>query len=134
MRLRVVRDDDGAVREVIIELHSGGSDTHRAALSDWAQAVGYRRVWFDDEVIDLQPSAAGPVTTRCPGCGQRYFDGHSSGFWQHVRRSGTFPWTCKLCGSDLDQWIPASPAHLRDAKPQTRTREPPVRAGKRRRR
>jgi hypothetical protein len=104
--LTVVRDDEGIAREVIVEFHSGGSDMHRAALCDWACAVGYGRVWFDGEVVDLDPTAGGPVTTCCTGCGQRFVDGRSGDFWHTVRRSGLFPLACSLCGADLPQWTP----------------------------
>jgi hypothetical protein len=102
--LRVVRDDEGIASEVIVAFHSGGSHMHRTALSDWACAVGYTRVWFDGEVVELEPGAGGPVTTRCSGCGQRFVDGRSGYFWHHVRHSGAFPTGCSLCGSDLPQW------------------------------
>jgi hypothetical protein len=121
--LRVVRDADGLANEVIVEFHSGGSGLHRAALRDWAHAVGYRRVWFDGELVELEPTAGSTVTTRCSGCGQRYIDGRSSRFWHHVRCSGAFPTACSLCGSDLEQWKPtrrdtgaAGPTALRPAR------------------
>jgi hypothetical protein len=104
--LTVVRDGEGIAREVIVEFHSGGSDTHRAALCHWACAVGYGRVWFDGEVVDLEPTAGGAVTTCCSGCGQRFVDGRSAHFWHTVRCSGLFPPACSLCGSDLPQWTP----------------------------
>jgi hypothetical protein len=104
--LTVVRDDEGVASEVIVEFHSGGSDMHRAALCDWACAVGYRRVWFGDEVVDLEPAPGGMVTTRCTGCGQRFVDGRSGHFWHTVRCSGYFPPVCSLCGADLPQWTP----------------------------
>ena len=109
--LRVVRDNDEMANEVIVEFHSGGSDMHRAALCDWAQAVGYGRVWFDGEVVDLEPTARGPMATRCSGCGQQFIDGRNGRFWHHVRCSGAFPVACTLCGSDLPQWTPVRPAN-----------------------
>ena len=129
--LRVIRDDQGAAREVIVELHTGGGDTHRAALCDWAQTVGYRRVWFDDEVIDLEPSAGGPVTTRCTGCGQRFADGHGVHFWRRVRHSGAFPMTCPLCGADLPQWTPDRRVHVDQTKRHTPAHEDPAHIGDR---
>lgn len=122
--LRVIRDDEGTAQEVIVEFHSGGHDTHRAGLCDWAQAVGYRRVWFDDEVVDLEPIADGPVTTCCTGCGQQFVDGHSGQFWHHIRRSGAFPTVCCLCGSDLPQWT-RGPRATGAAEQQPVTQRPP---------
>jgi hypothetical protein len=104
--LTVVRDDEGLANEVIVEFHSGGGDMHRAALIDWADTLGYTRVWFDGELVDLEPTAGGRVTTRCSGCGQKFVDGRSGRFWHHVRHSGAFPTGCSLCGSDLPQWTP----------------------------
>lgn len=129
--LPIIRDDQGAAREVIVELHTGGTDTHRAALSDWAQAVGYRRVWLDDEVIDLEPSAGGPVTTRCTGCGQRFVEGRNVHFWHHVRHAGAFPTFCPLCGSDLPQWTQGSRSNIGGAKRHAPTHERPAHTGKR---
>jgi hypothetical protein len=104
--LRVVRDDEETAREVIVQFHSGGNDIHRAALIDWARAVGYTRVWFDGEFLELEPAAGGLVTTRCTGCSQQFVDGRSLRFWHHVRCSGAFPVVCSMCGSDLPQWRP----------------------------
>jgi hypothetical protein len=104
--LTVVRDDEGTASEVIVEFHSGGHDIHRGALINWAHTVGYTRVWFDGELVDLEPTAGGPVTTRCTGCGQEFVDGRSERFWRRVRHSGAFPTGCSLCGSDLPQWAP----------------------------
>jgi hypothetical protein len=120
--LRVLRDDGGTASELIVEFHSGGGDMHRAALTDWARSVGYARVWFDGELVDLEPSAGGPVTTRCTGCGQQFVDGRSGHFWQDVRSSGMFPTACVLCGSDLPQWIP-----LRRGRGVRATRKVPAR-------
>jgi hypothetical protein len=129
--LTVVRDGEGIASEVIVEFHSGGEDMHRAALIDWARNIGYTRVWFDGELIDLDPSAGGPVTTRCTGCGQRFIDGRSGRFWHHVRHSGAFPTGCSLCGSDLQQWTPTRRADTGGAKQNVLSRPRPARADKR---
>jgi hypothetical protein len=126
--LRVVRDDEGVASEVIVEFHSGGNDMHRAALSDWAHSLGYTRVWFDGELIDLEPSAGGPVTTRCSGCGQQFVDGRTADFWRHTRCSGVFPTVCSLCGSDLPQWTPVRKKDAgRQIRSYSRTRSKPTR-------
>jgi hypothetical protein len=129
--LRVIWDEDGTASEVIVKFHSGGRDTHRAALIDWAHAVGYRRVWFDGEVVDLEPDAGGSVATRCTGCGQQFVDGRSGRFWHQVRRTGAFPATCSLCGSDLPQWTPMRRADTDRAQRSLLAHEHPVPAGKR---
>jgi hypothetical protein len=129
--LRVVRDDEGAASEVIVEFHSGGTDIHRAAIVDWAHAVGYARVWFDGELVDLEPATGGVVTTRCTGCGQRFVDGRSGHFWHHVRCSGAFPLVCSLCGSDLPQWRPMTRAASGKASRVPETQGHPANVGER---
>jgi hypothetical protein len=129
--LRVIGDDEGVASEVIVEFHSGGSDLHRVALCDWACAVGYGRVWFDGEVVDLEPTAGGPVTTRCTGCGQRFVDGQSGHFWHTVRCSGLFPTACSLCGSDLPQWTPMGRVGAERTDRKLGARERPAQVSKR---
>jgi hypothetical protein len=127
--LRVVRDDEGMASEVIVEFHCGGGDLHRAALIDWAHAIGYARVWFDGEVVELEPAAGGPVATRCSGCGQRFVDGRSGHFWHLVRHSGAFPTGCSLCGSDLPQWAPVHRPNTRGASQDGRSHARPAPVG-----
>jgi hypothetical protein len=103
--LTVIRDDEGQAIEAIVDFRCGGSPTHRAALRAWAASVGYRRLWLDDEVVELEPSPGGAVETRCGACGTRLADGEPA-FWTFVRRFGAFPTSCVLCGGDLRQWTP----------------------------
>ena len=103
--LTVIRDDNLVAVEVIVEFRCGGLDEHRVALRDWAAHVGYHRVWFDGEIVDLDPSPGGAAQTRCTGCRARLADDGPS-FWGFVRRHGAFPTACMLCGSDLPQWTP----------------------------
>ena len=121
--LQVVRDEAGLAAELIVQFHAGGGEGHRRALCEWARIAGYQRVWFDGEVVELEPSAGGMVRTRCTGCGQHFIDGRSGWFWNHVRRSGTFPVACSLCGSDLPQWTPIGRTEVatRDAKIRQRS-------------
>jgi hypothetical protein len=104
--ITIVRDDDFIAVEAIVAFRCGGSAKHRQALRDWAARVGYRRVWFDGEIADLEPSPGGAAQTRCTGCRARLVDADAS-FWDFVRRRGAFPTACVLCGSDLPQWTPA---------------------------
>jgi hypothetical protein len=129
--LTVVRDDEGVASEVIVEFHSGGSDMHRAALCDWACAVGYGRVWFEGEVVDLEPVPGGTVSTCCTGCGQRFVDGRSGHFWHTVRCCGFFPPVCSLCGADLPQWTPMRRVGGDRSDRKSATRERPAGVGKR---
>ncbi len=79
--VQVVRDESGLAVEAIVQFHAGGGEAHRRALCEWARNTGYQRVWFDGEVVELEPSAGGIVRTRCTGCGQRFIDGRSGWFW-----------------------------------------------------
>jgi hypothetical protein len=105
--LTVLRDDAGNSIEVVVDFLSGGAANHREALCRWAAYAGYQRMWFDDQIVELEPTPGGRAQTRCSGCGVRLVDG-KDGFWCYVRRRGAFPAGCPLCGSDLAQWSPVA--------------------------
>jgi hypothetical protein len=101
--LKVLRDDAGTAIEVVVDFLCQGVADHREVLCHWAAYAGYRRMWFDDEIVDLEPNPGGRAQTRCSGCGARLVDGKDQ-FWRYVRGRGAFPTSCPLCGSDLAQW------------------------------
>ena len=103
--LTIIRDEDRVALEVVVTFRCGDAPGHRATLTDWAARVGYRRVWFDGEVSELDPAPGGQAQTRCTGCRTRLVDADAS-FWGFVRHRGVFPTACILCGSDLPQWTP----------------------------
>ena len=103
--LTVIRDEDHVALEVVVTFRCGDAPEHRQTLTDWAARVGYRRVWFDGEVSELDPVPGGQAQTRCTGCRTRLVDADAS-FWGFVRHRGVFPTACMLCGSDLPQWTP----------------------------
>lgn len=105
--LEILRDDDGTALELIVHLRAGYLPRHRDTLCQWARVVGYRRVWVDDEVVDLLPAPGGEARTTCTGCRVELVDGSAS-FWDYVRCAGAFPAVCAICGSDLPQWSVAS--------------------------
>ena len=76
-----------------------------SALARWAAAVGYRRIWLPGTVLDLDPvvPALEHAHVRCRGCGAEWDDGRF-GFWETVRRRGSFPSDCLACGGTLPQW------------------------------
>ena len=121
--LTVVRDAAGNAIEVVVDFLCEGATVHRTALCDWAAYTGYQRIWFDDNVIELEPSLGGSAQTRCSGCGARLIDGKDQ-FWHYVRRRGAFPTGCPLCGSDLPQWSPLTDPAA-PATPPTRTTDAP---------
>ena len=106
--LTAVRNDSGAATEVIVDFRCGGSPGHRDVLCGWAASVGYRRAWFDEAVVELEPAPGGAARARCSGCGAVLAD-NGAAFWDFVRHRGAFPTACVLCGSDLPQWSPARP-------------------------
>ena len=105
--LTVIRDEQQVAIEVIVDFRGRAEPVHRDALCAWAARVGYRRVWFDGDVLELEPVPGGEAQTRCTGCRARLIDADAS-FWQFVRHRGAFPTACVLCGSDLPQWTPVS--------------------------
>lgn len=114
--LEILREDpEGPVGEVAVSFLVGDE---RHALCGWAASVGYRRIWFPDEVVDLEPLPPTVARVRCTGCRSAMEDG-SPAFWAHVRLTGAFPSMCVLCGSDLPQWSvrplwrPGAPEHVR---------------------
>lgn len=128
--LSIIRDEEEVAREVVVDFLCGARLEHRVTLCRWAKAVGYVRMWFDGEVAELEPSPGGLVETRCTGCGQRFVDGRSGWFWNNVRRSGTFPVACSLCGSDLPQWTPVERSEVPTGDAKARRRAAP-RSGQR---
>jgi hypothetical protein len=101
--LTVVRDDEGAAIELVVDFRCGDRPAHRQALAAWATSVGYRRLWMDGDVVELAPAPGGRAETRCSGCRVRLVDADAS-FWDFARRRGAFPNVCCLCGADLPQW------------------------------
>ncbi len=98
----------------------------RRVIKRWAATAGYRRVWFRDEVADLETPdhLDGEFVTACPSCRLEIRDSGSNlmGF---VRKAGHFPMNCFVCGTFVPQWEPVrleeaesarlSPRRSRDA-------------------
>lgn len=98
--------DSGGEGDITVEFLSAGNRADaEAALEVWARWTGYRRIWFDDRVVDLgiDPPAVLTAAVACPTCGARWDDGIPE-FWASVRDEGVFPRTCVLCGGELPQW------------------------------
>jgi hypothetical protein len=88
--LKILRDGSGDAIEVIVGLLCENAIGHWAALCEWAAYAGYQRIWFDDDVVELEPRAGGCYRTRRPGCAVRLLDGKAR-LWDYVRRRGVFP-------------------------------------------
>lgn len=103
--ITIVGEDDS---DVLVRFLSDGRSREdaTAALCDWAERVGYRRIWFDDRlevILDDEPAVIGKAKVRCQTCGSRWQDSTPE-FWAMVREMGTFPRWCMLCGCELPQW------------------------------
>lgn len=100
-------DGDCAERDVEIRFLANESPAARRTLRRWAARVGHRRIWFRDEVIDLEPPAEldGEFVTTCPSCGLEIRDSGPE-LTKFVRSVGYFPPSCFVCGSFVPQWEP----------------------------
>lgn len=107
-----VRHEDGQLSDAVVRFLVGDAPRAREALGRWASTVGYARIWFADEVVDLEPVAPGLARTRCSGCGTVLEDDDPA-FWTFVREGGAFPPMCTLCGCDLPQWTVVAPVRVR---------------------
>jgi hypothetical protein len=97
--------------DLVVEFLSGAEREHaEAVLAGWAHLAGYRRIWFDDRMVDLgaEPRDLPTATVTCSTCGARWDDGKPE-FWKNVRQAGCFPRTCMLCGGELPQWRVGEP-------------------------
>jgi hypothetical protein len=100
-------------RELLVSFvpRDAGCSWARERLLAWAAAVGYRRVWLDEAVVDLDDALAEVVraAVRCPTCKLRWED-QGPDFWGVVRENGWFPASCPACGGSLPEWQPATDA------------------------
>lgn len=96
-------DSDEVVGEAFVTYITAPTRIADAALTEWAELVGYRDLWLPGGIHRLHSAAGGQVMTRCTGCRARHSDAHPE-FWAMIRRCGYFPLYCPLCGADLPQW------------------------------
>lgn len=119
----ILRDDETEpADEAIVTFLVGDRPAHRRTLLAWAQAVGYRRLWLPDAVVDLERVLSRRVAADCPSCRARFSD-DSPDFWLMVRTLGCFPLQCLVCGSDLPQWR-SDPACAAATRPAARGHRP----------
>lgn len=103
--LTVIGEDDG--REIITRFHSDGRDLDAAEqmLTDWADSLGYRRIWLTDRVRELDGTSPADRRARvCCGSCRGYWSDGSPEFWAMVCGAGVFPLWCPACGCELEQW------------------------------
>ena len=93
--------------EPTIQFIAGDSPEARDRLTQWASHVGHKRLWFEDQVVDVErlDNVLGEFETTCLGCGwYRKNSGYS--FMWHAQDEGVFPINCNVCGAALPQWTP----------------------------
>jgi hypothetical protein len=102
-------DDAEAPEERTVEVRFLANDrpAARRALTSWAAWTGHERIWFRDEVYELEPPAEidGELGTTCPSCGLEITDS-GPGLMGFVRKVGHFPLSCFVCGTFVPQWRP----------------------------
>ena len=97
--------------EPTIQFIAGDSPEARDRLTQWAAHVGHKRLWFEDQVVDVErlDNVLGEFETTCLGCGwYRKNSGYS--FMWHAQDEGVFPINCNVCGAALPQWTPCESA------------------------
>jgi hypothetical protein len=98
---------DGVREELRVEwVPAGGGNAEAAArLEQWAERVGYARLWLPDRVVELQQElfTGGRAAVTCPTCSLSW-DDESPHFWASVRTSGYFPGFCPACNGSLPEW------------------------------
>lgn len=72
-------------------------------LVEFAARLGYKRVWFGNEVVALEPELlGGSWQSTCRHCGLTWSDS-TDGFWLTARGMGYFPPVCALCSHPISQ-------------------------------
>jgi hypothetical protein len=98
---------DETVEDSVVEVRFIVNDAPaaRRVLKRWAANVGHRRIWFRDEVADLEPPDGldQEFGATCPTCGFEIIDSGPE-LMKFVHRVGYFPTHCFICGSFIPQW------------------------------
>ncbi|MFN8111864.1 MAG: hypothetical protein U0R51_01560 [Solirubrobacterales bacterium] len=121
------RDEDEPEAGVVeVDFFANDVPAARQVIKRWAAVTGYSRVWFSDEVAELEPPQHpdGEYGTTCPTCGLRISDSGPDlmGF---VREAGAFPMTCFVCGTFVPQWEPVRRKPAREERVAGRVRRGP---------
>ncbi|WP_372791785.1 hypothetical protein [Paraconexibacter sp.] len=95
------------VTDLIVEVRCLGTQEGLDAIVEWADLVGYQRVWLSDGIVTLDPDPApsGQMHTRCTGCRGRLVESADE-LTSFARTYGFFPLVCPICGCDMPQWTP----------------------------
>jgi hypothetical protein len=113
----VAEADVGADEDRTVEVRFLVNDgpVARHELGRWAARTGHDRIWFRDEVLELEPPPGvdGEYGTTCPSCGLAITDS-GPGLIGFVRKVGHFPLNCFVCGTFVPQWTPVRDCYVAD--------------------
>jgi hypothetical protein len=126
---------DESVEEGVVEVRFIVNDVPaaRRVIRRWAATTGHQRVWFKDEVLELEPPDGldGEFGSTCPSCGFTVTDSGQE-LMKFVRSVGYFPIRCFICGCFIPQWEPveveAADRHVDPGRRRSRGTEHGLRA------
>jgi len=112
-----VEADEVEDRDLEVRFFANDVPAARRALRRWAALTGHRRIWFRDQVVDLEPPGGldGEFATTCPTCGLEISDSGPE-LTNFVHGVGHFPTACFVCGGFVPQWEPVGPELGRAAR------------------
>ena len=101
--------DEAEDRDLEVRFLANDVPAARRTLRHWAARAGHGRVWFRDQVVDLEPPAEldGEFATTCPTCALEISDSGLE-LTKFVHEVGHFPLNCFVCGTFVPQWEPVS--------------------------
>ena len=101
--------DEAEDRDLEVRFLANDVPAARRTLRHWAARAGHGRVWFRDQVVDLEPPAEldGEFATTCPTCALEIGDSGPE-LTKFVHEVGHFPLSCFVCGTFVPQWEPVS--------------------------
>jgi len=104
-----VDHDEAEDRDLEVRFLANDVPAARRTLRHWAARAGHGRVWFRDQVVDLEPPAEldGEFATTCPTCALEISDSGLE-LTKFVHEVGHFPLNCFVCGTFVPQWEPVS--------------------------
>ena len=99
--------DEAEDRDLEVRFLANDVPDARRTLRHWAARAGHRRIWFRDQVVDLEPPAEldGEFATTCPTCDLEISDSGPE-LTKFVHEVGHFPLNCFVCGTFVPQWEP----------------------------
>lgn len=93
--------EPGGGRELMVRFLTSGTQFEEgrlaaeSALILWAASTGYKRVWFQERIVEINdhPNDKARARAVCPICGHIRME-TGAGFWHQVFERGAFPFAC----------------------------------------